>query len=132
MNRDSRTRVLRSGALLGNEAALADEVEVMIPVAQVADAVATGKAEIGIQQVVERLPVNGVTVVGSLPAEVQSYTVLSRGHRHHCEKSNRRRGAEPFSVVAERGARNFEGRARIAFGDACEMSENACPMRRST
>jgi molybdate transport system substrate-binding protein len=51
----------------------------MIPVAQVANAVANGAAEIGIQQVVELLPVKGVTVVGSLPAEVQRYTVFSGG-----------------------------------------------------
>ncbi|WP_168792756.1 substrate-binding domain-containing protein [Paraburkholderia aromaticivorans] len=51
----------------------------MIPAAQVADAVANGEAEIGIQQVVELLPVKGVTVVGSLPGEVQSYTVFSGG-----------------------------------------------------
>jgi molybdate transport system substrate-binding protein len=51
----------------------------MIPVAKVADAVANGEAEIGIQPVVELLPVKGVTVVGSLPAEVQRYTVFSGG-----------------------------------------------------
>ena len=51
----------------------------MIPVAEVADAVANGEAEIGIQQVVELLPVKGVTVVGSLPAELQGYTVFSGG-----------------------------------------------------
>ena len=51
----------------------------MIPVAQVADAVANGDAEIGIQQVVELLPVKGVTVVGILPAEVQRYTAFSAG-----------------------------------------------------
>ena len=51
----------------------------MIPVAKVADAVANGEAEIGIQSVVELLPVKGVTVVGSLPAEVQRYTVFSGG-----------------------------------------------------
>ncbi|WP_233464966.1 molybdate ABC transporter substrate-binding protein [Paraburkholderia madseniana] len=49
----------------------------MIPVAQVAEAVANGEAEIGIQQVVELLSVKGVTVVGSLPGEVQRYTVFS-------------------------------------------------------
>lgn len=51
----------------------------MIPAAQFADAVAHGEAEIGIQQIVELLPVKGVTVVGSLPAEVQRYTVFSGG-----------------------------------------------------
>ena len=51
----------------------------MLPVAQVADAVANGEAEIGIQEVVELLSVKRVTVVGSLPVEVQRYTVFSGG-----------------------------------------------------
>jgi molybdate transport system substrate-binding protein len=51
----------------------------MIPVARVATVVANGEAEIGLQQIVELLPVKGLTVVGSLPAEVQSYTVFSGG-----------------------------------------------------
>ncbi|MGF6597768.1 ABC-type molybdate transport system substrate-binding protein [Paraburkholderia sp. GAS448] len=51
----------------------------MIPAEQVARVVANGEAEIGFQQTVELLSVKGVTVVGSLPAEVQSYTVFSGG-----------------------------------------------------
>jgi molybdate transport system substrate-binding protein len=44
-----------------------------------ANGVYNGEAELGFQQIVELLPVNGVTVVGSLPAEVQRYTVFSGG-----------------------------------------------------
>jgi molybdate transport system substrate-binding protein len=51
----------------------------MVPDERVAVAVANGDAELGIQQVVELLPVKGLTVVGSLPAEVQRYTVYSGG-----------------------------------------------------
>jgi len=51
----------------------------MIPAERVAGVVANGEAEIGFQQIVELLPVDGVTVVGSLPAEVQRYTVFSGG-----------------------------------------------------
>ncbi|SIT47545.1 ABC-type molybdate transport system, periplasmic component [Paraburkholderia piptadeniae] len=51
----------------------------MIPAEQVADAVANGRAEIGFQQVVELLPVKGVIFAGSLPAELQRYTVYSGG-----------------------------------------------------
>ena len=51
----------------------------MIPAERVASVVANGEAEIGFQQVVELLPVKGVTVVGSLPEEVQRYTVFSGG-----------------------------------------------------
>jgi molybdate transport system substrate-binding protein len=51
----------------------------MIPAERVARAVASGEAEIGFQQIVELLPVDGVTVAGGLPAEVQRYTVFSGG-----------------------------------------------------
>jgi molybdate transport system substrate-binding protein len=75
-----------SGVYVGNElfwrlgiAGRMENKSRMIPAGQVADAVANGQAEIGIQQVVELLPVKGVTVVGSLPSEVQRYTVYSGG-----------------------------------------------------
>ncbi|MEX3944074.1 substrate-binding domain-containing protein [Paraburkholderia sp. BR10937] len=51
----------------------------MVSAERVATVVANGDAEIGLQQVVELLPVKGITVVGSLPAEVQRYTVYSGG-----------------------------------------------------
>lgn len=51
----------------------------MIPAERVASVIANGEAELGFQQIVELLPVAGVTVVGSLPAEVQRYTVFSGG-----------------------------------------------------
>lgn len=51
----------------------------MVPAERVATLVANGDAEIGLQQVVELLPVKGVTVVGSLPAQLQSYVVYSGG-----------------------------------------------------
>ncbi|MEM5310738.1 substrate-binding domain-containing protein [Paraburkholderia sp. JHI869] len=51
----------------------------MVSAERVATVVANGGAEIGLQQVVEVLPAKGVTVVGSLPAEVQSYVVYSGG-----------------------------------------------------
>ena len=51
----------------------------MVPAERVATVVANGDAEIGFQQVVELLPVKGVTVVGSLPAELQRYVVYSGG-----------------------------------------------------
>ena len=50
-----------------------------IPGTPVAEIVAKGEAEIGFQQVSELLPVAGVTVVGPIPAEVQSITVFSAG-----------------------------------------------------
>jgi molybdate transport system substrate-binding protein len=75
-----------SGTYIGNElfSRLGIEERVksksrMVPDERVATIVASGAAEIGLQQVVELLPVEGVTVVGSLPAELQKYTTYSGG-----------------------------------------------------
>ena len=51
----------------------------MIPATPVAQIVAQGGAELGIQQVAELLPVPGVTFAGRLPDAVQSVTVFSAG-----------------------------------------------------
>jgi molybdate transport system substrate-binding protein len=45
----------------------------------VGEVVASGEADIGIQQISELLPVSGVEVVGPLPAELQKLTVFSAG-----------------------------------------------------
>jgi molybdate transport system substrate-binding protein len=45
----------------------------------VAEHVAAGEAEIGIHQISEILPVEGATLVGPLPAEIQNFTVYSAG-----------------------------------------------------
>ncbi len=45
----------------------------------VADLIASGASELGIHQISEIIPHKGVTLVGPLPAEIQSYTVYSAG-----------------------------------------------------
>ncbi len=45
----------------------------------VADHIAKSEAEIGIHQISEILPVNGVVLVGPLPAEIQNFTVYAAG-----------------------------------------------------
>ena len=45
----------------------------------VADHVADGEAELGIHQISEILPVQGTTLVGPLPAEIQNFTTYSAG-----------------------------------------------------
>ena len=59
---------------------IADQVRtkaVLVPGGHSAEKVADGQAEIAIQQMSELLPVQGVTVVGPLPAQVQNYTVYA-------------------------------------------------------
>jgi molybdate transport system substrate-binding protein len=41
--------------------------------------VARGEAEIGLQQVSELLPIEGISYVGTLPDSVQHYTIFSAG-----------------------------------------------------
>jgi molybdate transport system substrate-binding protein len=50
-----------------------------IPATPVAEIVARGDAEIGLQQISEMLPVPGVDIVGPLPAELQKITIFSAG-----------------------------------------------------
>jgi molybdate transport system substrate-binding protein len=50
-----------------------------IPAEPVAGVVARGDAEIGLQQISEMLPVQGVDIVGPLPPELQKITVFSAG-----------------------------------------------------
>ena len=45
----------------------------------VADLIASGEAELGIHQISEILPVKGVTLVGPLPKEIQSFTTYAAG-----------------------------------------------------
>jgi molybdate transport system substrate-binding protein len=45
----------------------------------VGDLVAGGEAEFGLHQISEILPVKGVTSIGPIPSEIQSYTVYAAG-----------------------------------------------------
>ena len=63
---------------LGIEAEMASTAHV-IPATPVAEIVARGEADLGLQQVAELLPVQGTAFAGRLPAEVQKVTVYSAG-----------------------------------------------------
>ncbi len=61
---------------------IADQMKpkaVLIHGGAVAEHVAKGEAEIGIHQISEILPVKGITLVGSLPKEIQNYTTYAAG-----------------------------------------------------
>jgi molybdate transport system substrate-binding protein len=61
---------------------IADQIKakaVLVQGGAVADHVADGEAEIGVHQISEILPVEGATLVGPLPAEIQNFTVYSAG-----------------------------------------------------
>ena len=51
-----------------------------------AERIVSGEADLAVQQISEILPVKGVVLAGSLPAEIQSYTtysaVLARASGH--------------------------------------------------
>ena len=55
---------------LGIEAEMASKAHV-IPATPVAEIVARGEADLGLQQVAELLPVQGIVFAGRLPADVQ-------------------------------------------------------------
>jgi molybdate transport system substrate-binding protein len=52
---------------------------VLVPGGLVAERVVNGEAEIGVHQISEILAVEGATLVGPLPPEIQNYTVYAAG-----------------------------------------------------
>jgi molybdate transport system substrate-binding protein len=61
---------------------IADAVKpkaVLVPGGLVAERVVNGEAEIGVHQISEILAVEGATLVGPLPPEIQNYTVYAAG-----------------------------------------------------
>ena len=62
---------------MGIADAVKPKISLMYAIAGGVEAVAKGDAEIGLFNVSEILPVRGVTLVGPLPAELQSYIVFS-------------------------------------------------------
>ena len=65
-------------AKLGITDAMKDKAR-KIPATPVGEVVASGEAEIGLQQISELKPVSGIDIIGPLPDELQKITVFSTG-----------------------------------------------------
>ena len=64
--------------------------------------IASGEAEIGVQQVAELRPIAGVVVIGEMPAELQKQNSLFRRHPGQGERRRDRAGAGELPAVAGR------------------------------
>jgi molybdate transport system substrate-binding protein len=65
-------------AKLGITDAMKDKAR-KIPATPVGEIVASGEAEIGLQQISELKPVSGIDIIGPLPDDLQKITVFSAG-----------------------------------------------------
>jgi molybdate transport system substrate-binding protein len=85
---------------LGLAAEMADKTVFAIgrPVGEV---IASGEAEIGMQQIIENQPVNGAHLVGPLPAELVNYVMYAAGFAPKAADSAAARGFVAFLASPE-------------------------------
>ena len=85
---------------------IADEMKPKIvtpePGTPVGEVVAKGGAEIGVQQISERLPVAGIEIVGPLPAALQRITIFSAGVLVAAKEPDAARALVQFVATASR------------------------------
>jgi hypothetical protein len=84
---------------------IADRIKgkvIKIEATPVGEAVASGNAEIGFQQISELLPVKGIDIVGLLPPGAQRVTFFAAGIPSNRKESGSRQEAHSMACVARR------------------------------
>jgi molybdate transport system substrate-binding protein len=87
-------------ARLGITDAMRSKIVMPEPGTPVGEVIASGGAEMGVQQISELLPVAGIEIVGPLPASLQKITIFSAGILAAAKDPNAARALVKF--VAER------------------------------
>ena len=91
------------------------ELKSKIRLGRGAEMVGEGKAEIGLTQISEILPVAGAELAGPLPPEIQQYTVFPAAIGAAAAQPEARQGAAQIPEVAGRG-KGLEGQGARAGG----------------
>ncbi len=94
---------------------IAEELKSKIRFGRGAEMVGEGKAEIGLTQVSEILPVAGAELAGPLPPEIQQYTVFPAALVRRSDPGRGRPGAAEIPEIARRGE-GLEGQGAGAGG----------------
>jgi molybdate transport system substrate-binding protein len=87
-------------ARLGITDAMKSKIVMPEPGTPVGEVIASGGAELGVQQISELLPVAGIEIVGPLPTTLQKITIFSAGILAAAKDPNAARALVKF--VAER------------------------------
>src|SRR5438045_8429998 len=87
---------------LGIADAMQGKIVLPEPGTPVGEVVAAGRAEIGVQQISELLPVAGIEIIGPLPASLQKMTTFSAGVLTAAQEPDAARALLKFVAGASR------------------------------